>query len=204
MGSSAAVSIAAVRGVFDYFDREIDEKTLEALVNKAEIIAHTTPSGLDAKTCLSDKAIKFIRQIGFFNINMDLGAYLVIADSGVQGKTKETVTMIREMGEKATPMLSRLGELTSEIEKYIEKKDIINIGKNMTKAHRQLSMLNLNIEKTDLLVKEAMKNGALGAKISGGGKGGCIIALADSRERAEKIGKVLAEKGAVNIWIENL
>ena len=49
-----------------------------------------------------------------------------------------------------------------------------------------------------------MKNGALGAKISGGGKGGCIIALADSRERAEKIGKVLAEKGAVNIWIENL
>ena len=108
------------------------------------------------------------------------------------------------MGEKATPMLSRLGELTSEIEKYIEKKDIINIGKNMTEAHRQLSMLNLNIEKTDLLVKEAMKNGALGAKISGGGKGGCIIALADSRERAEKIGKVLTEKGAVNIWIENL
>jgi len=133
-----------------------------------------------------------------------LGAYLVIADSGVQGKTKETVTMIREMGEKAAPMLSRLGELTSEIEKYIEKKDIINIGKNMTEAHRQLSMLNLNIEKTDLLVKEAMKNGALGAKISGGGKGGCIIALADSRERAEKIGKVLTEKGAVNIWIENL
>ena len=204
MGSSAAVSIAAVRGVFDYFDREIDDKTLETLVNKAEIIAHTTPSGLDAKTCLSDKAIKFIRQIGFFNINMDLGAYLVIADSGVQGKTKETVTMIREMGEKVAPMLSRLGELTSEIEKYIEKKDIINIGKNMTEAHRQLSMLNLNIEKTDLFVKEAMKNGALGAKISGGGKGGCIIALADSRERAEKIGKVLTEKGAVNIWIENL
>lgn len=61
MGSSAAVSIAAIRAVFDYFEEEIDDQTLEILANRAEMIAHMNPSGLDAKTCLSDVAIKFIR-----------------------------------------------------------------------------------------------------------------------------------------------
>ena len=50
MGSSAAISIAAIRAVFDYFEQSIDMDTLEILVNKAEIIAHSNPSGLDAKT----------------------------------------------------------------------------------------------------------------------------------------------------------
>ena len=61
MGSSAAVSIAAIRAVFDYFGRDLSQETLEILVNRAEMIAHMNPSGLDAKTCLSDQPIKFIR-----------------------------------------------------------------------------------------------------------------------------------------------
>lgn len=204
MGSSAAVSIAGIRGVFDYFGEKPETKILERLVNKAEIVAHTTPSGLDAKTCLSDRAVKFIKQIGFFNIELNLGAYLVIADSGIQGKTRETVTMIREMGIKAEPMLSELGKLTEETEKYIEKKDIISIGKNMIKADKELSRLGLSTEKTDFLIKEALKAGALGAKISGGGQGGCIIALTENKKKAEVIKKALIEKGAVNIWTEKL
>lgn len=204
MGSSAAVSIAAVRAVFDYFNKEIDDKLLEEIVHRAEIVAHTTPSGLDVRTCLSDKAVKFIKGVGFFPVDLNLGAYLVIADSGVQGKTKETVTAVREMGENARPMLSRLGELTNEIEKFIAEKDIVNIGKSMIKAQEELSKLGLNIEKTEVLVKEALKNRALGAKISGGGKGGCIIALTDSEEKAKETAKILVEKGALNTWIQNL
>ncbi len=65
MGSSAAVSIAAIRAVFDYYQEKLDDETLEVLVNRAETIAHMNPSGLDAKTCLSDQAIKFIRNVGF-------------------------------------------------------------------------------------------------------------------------------------------
>ncbi|RRD39420.1 mevalonate kinase [Leptotrichia sp. OH3620_COT-345] len=204
MGSSAAVSIAGIKAVFNYFGKKPEKNILEELVNKAEIVAHTTPSGLDAKTCLSDKAVKFIRQAGFFNINLNLGAYLIIADSGIQGKTRETVTMIREMGEKAEPMLSELGKLTEETEKYIEEKDLINIGRNMLKANKELSKLGLSTMKTDLLIDEAMKAGALGAKISGGGQGGCIIALTDDEKKADIIKQALKEKGAVNIWTEKL
>ena len=204
MGSSAAVSIAAIRGVFDYFNRKVDNTTLEKLVNEAEIIAHNTPSGLDAKTCLSDSAIKFIKNKGFKNIDMNLGAYLLIADTGIHGHTRDAIMNIKNMGNKALPMLEKLGKLTEETEKFIEKKDVVNIGKNMIFAHEELKMLGVSIEKSDILVKTAIAEGAYGAKMSGGGLGGCIIALMESREKAEMTAKKLMEKGAVNIWIEAL
>ena len=131
MGSSAAVSIAAIRGVLDYFNRKVDNMTLEKLVNEAEIIAHNTPSGLDAKTCLSDSAIKFIKNKGFKNLDMNLGVYLLIADTGIHGHTRDAIMNIKKMRNKALPMLKKLGKLTEETEKFIEKKDVVNIGKNM-------------------------------------------------------------------------
>ena len=204
MGSSAAVSIAAIRGVLDYFNRKVDNMTLEKLVNEAEIIAHNTPSGLDAKTCLSDSAIKFIKNKGFKNIDINLGAYLLIADTGIHGHTRDAIMNIKNMGNKALPMLEKLGKLTEETEKFIEKKDVVNIGKNMIFAHEELKMLGVSIEKSDILVKTAIAEGAYGAKMSGGGLGGCIIALMESREKAEMTAKKLMEKGAVNIWIEAL
>ena len=204
MGSSAAVSIAAIRGVLDYFNRKVDSITLEKLVNEAEIIAHNTPSGLDAKTCLSDSAIKFIKNKGFKNIDMNLGAYLLIADTGIHGHTRDAIMNIKNMGNKALPMLEKLGKLTEETEKFIEKKDVVNIGKNMIFAHEELKKLGVSIEKSDILVKTAIDEGAYGAKMSGGGLGGCIITLMESREKAEMTAKKLMEKGAVNIWIEAL
>ena len=54
MGSSAAISIAAIRAVFDYYQAELHHDVLEILVNRAEMIAHINPSGLDAKTFQHD------------------------------------------------------------------------------------------------------------------------------------------------------
>ena len=78
MGSSAAISIAAIRAVFDYYQAELPRDVLEILVNRAEMIAHMNPSGLDAKTCLSDQPIRFIKNVGFEELAMDLSAYLVL------------------------------------------------------------------------------------------------------------------------------
>ena len=94
MGSSAAISIAAIRAVFDYFEAELPRDVLEILVNRAEMIAHMNPSGLDAKTCLSDQPIRFIKNVGFEELAMDLSAYLVIADTGVYGHTREAIQVV--------------------------------------------------------------------------------------------------------------
>ena len=210
MGSSAAVSIAAIRAVFDYFGKNLESDLLEKLVHTAEIVAHNTPSGLDAKTCLSDKAIKFIKNKGFSYIDLNLDAYLVIADTGIYGNTGDAVQNVKNLGSKADIPLKKLGELTDEMTKILtennesKKEKLDNIGKIMTKANTELGKLNITIEKTELFVKTAIENGANGAKISGGGLGGCVIALAENLEIAEKIKNSLTKCGAENIWIEHI
>ena len=204
MGSSAAISIAAIRTVFDYFEQSIDMEKLEILVNKAEIIAHSNPSGLDAKTCLSDKAITFIRNIGFSTLDLDLDAYLVIADTGIYGNTREAVEKVAQAEEANLPHLAALGDLTEMVQKAIQAKTISEIGPLMTKAHSHLQAIGVSIDKADQLVQISLENGALGAKMSGGGLGGCIIALAQTKAQAEKISKALTEGGAVQTWIEKL
>ena len=210
MGSSAAVSIAAIRAVFDYFEENLDDELLEKLVHAAEIVAHKTPSGLDAKTCLSDKAIKFIKNKGFSYIDLNLGAYLVIADTGIYGNTSEAIQNVKNLGSKADISLKKLGELTDEMAKILSENSeskgekVDKIGKIMTKANTELGTLNITIEKTDLFVKTAIENGASGAKISGGGLGGCVIALAKNLEIVEKIKDELLKCGAKNIWVEKI
>ena len=194
----------AIRAVFDYFDQELSQETLEMLVHQAETIAHSKPSGLDAKTCLSDKAISFTRNIGFKEIEVNLGAYLVIADTGIHGNTREAVEKVEAIGLDALSDLNQLGELSQKAELALKAKDQKLLGQLMSQAHNHLKSLGVSCDLSDLLVATALEHGALGAKMSGGGLGGCIIALTSTKDQARTIAKKLQEKGAVNTWIESL
>ena len=204
MGSSAAISIAAIRAVFDYYQAELPHDVLEILVNRAEMIAHMNPSGLDAKTCLSDHPIRFIKNVGFEELAMDLSAYLVIADTGVYGHTREAIQVVESKGKEALPFLYALGELTQQAEEAIKARDAVMLGEILTKAHGNLKEIGVSSLEADALVETALQNGALGAKMSGGGLGGCIIALVADYHQAQDLAERLEEKGAVQTWIESL
>lgn len=204
MGSSAAISIAAIRAVFDYYQADLPHDVLEILVNRAEMIAHMNPSGLDAKTCLSDYPIRFIKNVGFTELKMDLSAYLVIADTGVYGHTREAIQVVQSKGKDALPFLHALGELTQQAEDAIKQKDAEKLGQILSQAHLHLKEIGVSSPEADSLVETALSDGALGAKMSGGGLGGCIIALATNLDQAEELAKRLEEKGAVQTWIESL
>ena len=198
MGSSAAISIAAIRAVFDYYQAELPHDVLEILVNRAEMIAHMNPSGLDAKTCLSDQPIRFIKNVGFEELAMDL------SDTGVYGHTREAIQVVESKGKEALPFLHALGELTQEAEKAIQTKDAVKLGEILTKAHGNLKEIGVSSPEADALVETALEHGALGAKMSGGGLGGCIIALVANVSQAQELAERLEEKGAVQTWIESL
>ena len=204
MGSSAAISIAAIRAVFDYYQAELPHHVLEILVNRAEMIAHMNPSGLDAKTCLSDQPIRFIKNVGFTEIKMDLSAYLVIADTGVYGHTREAIQVVQSKGKDALPFLHALGELTQQAEDAIRQKDAEKLGQILSQAHLHLKEIGVSSPEADSLVETALSYGALGAKMSGGGLGGCIIALVADLTQAQELAERLEEKGAVQTWIESL
>ena len=204
MGSSAAISIAAIRAVFDYYQADLPHDVLEILVNRAEMIAHMNPSGLDAKTCLSDHPIRFIKNVGFTELEMDLSAYLVIADTGVYGHTREAIQVVQSKGKDALPFLHALGEFTQQAEEVIRQKDTEKLGQILSQAHLHLKEIGVSSPEADSLVETALSHGALGAKMSGGGLGGCIIALVANLNQAQELAKRLEEKGAVQTWIESL
>ena len=140
------------------------------------------------------KPISFTRNIGFKEIEVNLGAYLVIADTGIHGNTREAVEKVEAIGLDALSDLNRLGELSQQAEGALKAKNQKLLGQLMSQAHNHLKSLGVSCDLSDLLVATALEHGALGAKMSGGGLGGCIIALTSTEDQAQTIAKKLQEK----------
>lgn len=208
MGSSASVSIAIIRSLFHYFNKTLTtEKTLE-LVHISEKLLHGNPSGIDATVITTEQAIYFKKNEPFKLLNLNLACYLIIADSGITGSTKEAINMVKKIKKedafKHTTIMNHLENLSNQMLQFIMKNHLKKIGEIMTNTHHYLQQLNLSTPLIDKLVSVALKNGALGAKLTGGGLGGCIIALAQTIEQAEVISQKLKENGAQKVFINKI
>lgn len=208
MGSSAAVATALVRALFNFFDVELTDALLTQFVSISEKITHGNPSGLDAKVVRSKESIYFIKDKTAESFSTNLPAYLVIADTGDEGDTGEAVRVVGKLVADPTSngkkLIAELGALTNKARECIEQKDIYALGELLGLAQEKLSELTVSNEKLDRLVATANQYGALGAKLTGGGRGGCMIALVESKEIALQISQQLLTAGATKTWIHPL
>lgn len=206
MGSSAAVSVALTRALFAYFDKPLDQATLLRLVNISEMVAHGNPSGLDAATASGEAPLFYIKGQPFEAFPLNLKAYMIVGDTGVTGQTKEAVASIATKLNGKNPQQYRdaitcLGSLAQTAKSAIEANNPQQLGQLMTQAHEVLSFLDVSSPDLDRLVSAARSAGALGAKLTGGGRGGCMIALASTRSEAEKVEESLRQAGGIRTWI---
>ena len=208
MGSSAAVATAVVRALFNFFDTELTDDLLHRFVSISEKIAHGNPSGLDAKVVSSDEAIYFVKEKRADPFEIDLPAYLVVADTGDEGETLGAVAdvgkLVADTTSNGRQLVQELGDLTERVYTIIEQKELIQLGSILDEAQVKLKQLTVSNDKLDLLVTTAKKSGALGAKLTGGGRGGCMIALVDTAEKAQKVANDLTSAGATETWIHFL
>ena len=208
MGSSAAVATAVVRALFNFFDTELTDDLLHRFVSISEKIAHGNPSGLDAKVVSSDEAIYFVKEKRADSFEIDLPAYLVVADTGDEGETLGAVAdvgkLVADTTSNGRQLVQELGDLTEKVYTIIEQKELIQLGSILDEAQVKLKQLTVSNDKLDLLVTTAKKSGALGAKLTGGGRGGCMIALVDTAEKAQKVANDLTSAGATETWIHFL
>lgn len=208
MGSSAAVATAVVRALFNFFNAELTDDLLHRFVSISEKIAHGNPSGLDAKVVSSDEAIYFVKEKRAEPFEIDLPAYLVVADTGDEGETLGAVSAVGKLVADPTSnglkLVQELGLLTKTVYATIGRKDLHQLGNILDQAQDKLKQLTVSNDKLDRLVEAAKKSGALGAKLTGGGRGGCMIALVDTTEKAQKIADDLLTAGATETWIHFL
>ncbi|HEU0256974.1 MAG TPA: mevalonate kinase [Microbacteriaceae bacterium] len=204
LGSSAAVAAAISQAIADAYEAELGEEEHYALVQAAERVAHGTPSGLDARAVLAPGAIWF--QAGLSSpLTAGPGGVFVVADTGEAGGTAGAVAAVRRLKAadeaRVRGVLGDLDALTAEAAQSLVAGDTAALGAAMTAAHTLLIRLTVSSPGLDHLVRAAREGGALGAKLTGGGRGGCILALAEGRAAAERLAEALRAAGAAATWI---
>ncbi|CCQ92833.1 Mevalonate kinase [[Clostridium] ultunense Esp] len=208
MGSSAAVAVATVRALYDFFDQPLTDQDLFKWSNISEKIVHGNPSGIDTAIIIGETPLYYIKGKPFVPFPFKLDAFLIVADTGELGQTQAAVASVEKLmdtdPEKGEDIIKQLGFLTKNAKVSIESNDGEKLGETMSKAHSLLDKLGVSNEILNLLVSVAVENGALGAKLTGGGRGGCMIALAATQQEAISISNKLLCNGAKNTWIYNM
>lgn len=205
LGSSAASAMAVVRGIFEYFHKFLSDEQLFFLVELAETYAHGKPSGIDMMAVASEEPILYQKPEGVVkNLVSPNPFHIVVADTGQIGDTKKAVEHVNALKvEKPKVFLNvidEIEEIVKKAQKAILEGNIGLLGALFVANHEKLKELNVSNSMLDHLVEVAIGSGALGAKLTGGGMGGCIIALAMDRKDAKSIAKTLKEQGAKTVW----
>lgn len=181
LGSGAAVSAAIARGIAAHLGITIPQDQLSDLVFATECLLHGTPSGIDNTVVCCETAVWFQRGQEPEAMTVDRPMLLVIGDTGVPSRTSESVARVRRRWESEPaavgPLLDGIGELVAQGRSAIAEGDLPALGRAMDHNQELLQQLGVSSPELDRLIGAAREAGALGAKLSGGGMGGCMVGL---------------------------
>lgn len=199
LGSGAAVSTAIVRALAAFGNASLTPAQVSALVYEVERLHHGTPSGIDNTVIAYERPVYFRKGKPPEPLPVRVPLYLVVADSGIASPTRQVVEAVRKKWE-AQPvrydfLFDQIGELVEEARAAIGEGDRFTLGVLMDQNHELLQKMGVSTRRLDELVEAARLGGALGAKLSGAGRGGNVIALVEE-EIADEVEEILKEAGA--------
>ena len=201
LGSGASVTVALTRALAAHFNHPITDAEVNAFAYEIEKIYHGTPSGIDNTVITYAKPVYFIKGKPVETFRVGKPFTLVIGDTGIRAPTKESVGDVRKLWEaeqsKWESVFNEAGKIAREARAAIEIGRENELGKLMNQNHALLQKMTVSSSGLDQLVTAARDAGALGAKMSGGGRGGNMIALV-ALELAEEVSKSLRKAGAAN------
>jgi mevalonate kinase len=204
MGSGAAVSTAIVRALGKHLAHWFPSQAVADLVYQTEVIHHGTPSGIDNTVVAFEKPVYFVKDATCEVFWAGKPFLLAIADTGLQSSTREAVGDLRRRFVSDPthygPLFDRVGEIAIAARSAMEQGQHEVLGALMDDNHALLQEMGVSCLELDRLVSAARDGGALGAKLSGAGWGGNMIALVTSDNRG-RIDIMLRLAGATNIIV---
>jgi mevalonate kinase len=204
LGSGAAVATALVRALSVHLGRSLEPEAVSLLVYETEKIFHGTPSGIDNTVVAYEQPVYFRRGEPIRRMEVGRPFWLAIADSGLPSLTVETVADVRaawlrnRSGLEA--LFDEIGAIVDRAHEAVERGNLGAIGPLMNENQRVLRRLEVSSPEIEALVDAALGAGASGAKLSGGGRGGNVIAVVEL-ERAEGVRQALLAAGAKNVIV---
>jgi mevalonate kinase len=206
MGSSAAIAAAMTRAFYHRYHRELEPQTLLDWIQRSETLAHGKPSGIDAAAVTQERPFRYVKGEPLAFLSICIKQTLLIVDSKISGSTREAVESIRaRIGDEGVKEhIDSLGSLSNAFLMDLNQGQSMRLGNLMNEAHQHLKALHVSHPVLDQMVQIALANGASGAKMTGGGLGGCIIALVDDTTTLHQLIHVFREQGFDRHWIIDL
>ncbi|HZU87089.1 MAG TPA: mevalonate kinase [Anaerolineaceae bacterium] len=203
LGSGAAVSVAVIRALSSFVGHPLPDETVCRLAYQIEKLYHGTPSGIDNTVITYNRPIYYRRECPLELLHVQQPLTLVIADTGVKSSTREAVGDVRRCYEQNPETYQRLFDqvrLVVEQARQVIETGAGELGPLMFQNHTLLQKIGVSSPELDTLVSAAQSAGALGAKLSGGGRGGNMIALARPGEE-KALAQALLNAGATRAFL---
>lgn len=196
LGASAASSVAIARAIAEEFSLILSDENINDVAYEAEKAYAGNPSGIDNTAATFGGLIWFKKNLSIGSnmieqLNIRKPVEIVIGNTGIVANTKAMVAGVAERKEqhptKYSAIFRQAENLANEGRKALERFDLHAVGDLMNENHRLLLEIEVSCKELDHLVDLARKKGAFGAKMTGGGGGGCMLALTPGKDLQEKV-----------------
>ena len=202
VGASAASCAAIARAFSEELGLNYSDEQVNQAAYEGEKGYHGTPSGID-NTAAPYGGLIWYKREGASQImdrmKLRKPVEIVMGNTGIVADTKIVVTGVKERREKAAEEYAQIfknaTELVQEARKQLIALDLSKLGISMNKNHELLQQIGVSCDELDALVKLARDNGALGAKMTGTGQGGYMVALTPGQELQERVAAEIERKG---------
>jgi len=203
LGASAALAVAMIRALGKHFDLETHDDEVNRVAYECEKIAHGTPSGIDNSLATYGRFTLFRKGSppSLETIAIPEPISIVVGLTGVESLTAKMVAKVRDAWKKNPALYERIFKeidgLTLQGAEAVRDGDLERLGELMNVCQGLLNALQVSSPELEQLIAIARRNGALGAKLTGGGGGGAMVALADGHDPAasERIAAAMRRAG---------
>lgn len=198
LGSSAAVIAATAAATGALLDVKLSKEEIFRITYETERIVHGNPSGVDPAISTFGGAIIFQVDTGFKPLDAKENIPLVIGETGVVRSTRAQVEKVRIIVEKYPRIVENIMKAAREVVlraiDAFKENDLKTLGALMNMNHALLYGIGVSDESLEWLANAARKAGALGAKLTGAGGGGCMIALSED-EKLQQVSEAIYRAG---------
>jgi mevalonate kinase len=206
LGSGAAISTAVVRALAQFFQQPLPTAEISALVYEVEKLYHGAPSGIDNTVIAFEQPVYFIKGQPIRRMRVSRPFHLVVGDTGRVAPTHQVVGDLRRRWQQnPEPYEGYFDEIETVVNQArvaIEqgRPGLAALGKLMDENQELLAALGVSSPELNRLIEAARLAGALGAKLSGAGWGGNMIALVPV-EQAGEVAQALWKAGATGVIV---
>jgi mevalonate kinase len=201
IGASAASCVAVARALSEHFNLNLSDDEINDIAYEGEKGYHGTPSGIDNTASTFGGLIWFEK--GEPNImeriSLPSPVRIVMGNTGKVADTTAAVTGVRERKEKDPEKYKKIFNRAENIaylaKRALKEENYKEVGKLMNENHKLLQQIEVSSRELDFLVGIAREQGALGAKLTGGGLGGNMIALTPGKDLQENVANAIEKEG---------